>query len=119
MGSLNVSAQQDATPDASAGAEKRTGGRSVFMVFGLVKFEQKSHMLKASVDSFDNPPFEFCHAFVHRNDGFIDAFVGVNHRSDRADQAENRECDPDNQRQNLRISQLFFLDGIASRSLQL
>jgi hypothetical protein len=73
-----------------------------------VEFKQERHMVKAAIDFFDNPLFKIRHAFVHRNDGLIDAFVRMNHGSDRANQSQHRESDPDNQRQNLRISQLIF-----------
>jgi len=89
------------------------------VVFGFVQFQQHAHMLKTVIDALNDALFEIIHALDGRSDGFIDAFVCVNHGSDRSDQSEYWKYNGNRQCQNLCISQLIFLNGIASRLLPL
>ncbi len=68
------------------------------MVFGLVQFEQQLHVFEAGVDMLDDPFFKFIHAprnlalgiidaLMCGKNGFVNAFVRMDHSGNRADQS--------------------------------
>jgi hypothetical protein len=99
-----------ATRNASAYAEC-AGGRLMLVMFGFVKFEQQSHMFKASINSVDNAFFKLIQTLTRSRYGFIDALIGVDRGRDRADYAKHREGDPDDYCQNLYVGQLISPAG--------
>ena len=72
----------------------------MFVVFGLVKFEQDLHVFKSNIHMTNKLGFHV-----------VEPFIGVDQRRDGADCRNGREDDSNSDGKNLRVSQLFSSTG--------